>query len=576
LKASLGANGSSRSRLVVKQPDAYRHLWRQTLLRLLLTYLAPLLVLTVYFHYQYRSLAEESRRRHLLSIVENQANTLDLFLRERVVNLTNLLDDPKLPARPTRKVVEQYLTRLKKDSDTFVDLGFFDPSGAMLSYAGPLPALLEREYGGEAWFVKLRSSQRRHVITDLYLGFRQEPHFTIAVRSAERPSPAAVRATLDPKRLAEYITTLKGSGEVQSYLVSAAGKYQTTNVPVMLAALERPLVPPRAAELDTGEVKTGDGTYQYSYTWLHTTDWALVAVLAKPAAGSLPGALDASFVAISAAIILAVLSSILIRTGQVVRRRRAEDAVKRELSGQLHHAARLASVGELAAGVAHEINNPLAIIAEESGLLRDMLDPQLSHQLEREELEDRLAAIHEAVFRARDITRKLLTFVRKTEVRLTRHDLNALVEDVIGGMLEREMRVANIKVIRNYAQQLPEVLADRGQLEQVLVNLVTNAIDAMPRGGTLTLSTEAAPDGVRVHVSDTGVGIAPEQLERIFMPFHTTKEVGKGTGLGLSVSGSIIQSYGGKLLVQSEVGVGSTFTLVIPVEPTGTEEQSEA
>jgi two-component system NtrC family sensor kinase len=558
-----------------RQPDHYRHLWRQTFVRLLLTYLAPLLVLTAYFHFQYQSLAQESRRRHLLSIAENQASTLDLFLRERVVNLTNLIDDPKLPAQPTREGVSQYLQRLKKDSETFVDLGFFDPAGAMLSYAGPFPSLLERRYGSEAWFVRLRSSPRRFVITDMYLGFRQEPHFTIAVRRAEQTSPVAVRATLDPKRLAEYITTLKGSGEVQSVLVSAAGTYQTVNVPAMLSNREQPLVPPHSPELGAGEFATREGTFCYAYTWLETTDWALIAVLAEPGTGSLPAGLDVSFIAISAALILAVFSTILIRSAQVVRRRREEDAAKRELSGQLHHAARLASVGELAAGVAHEINNPLAVIAEESGLLRDILDPELGQKLEPEELRERLGAIHDAVFRARDITRKLLTFVRKTEVRVARHDVNAIIEDVVGGMLEHEMRVSNIEVVRNYAHELPEVLADRGQLEQVLVNLVTNAIDAMPHGGRLTLTTEADGAAVRVSVADTGVGIAPDQIERVFVPFHTTKEVGKGTGLGLSVSCGIIQSYGGKILVESEVGVGSTFIVVIPVEPTGPEQARE-
>jgi two-component system NtrC family sensor kinase len=293
----------------------------------------------------------------------------------------------------------------------------------------------------------------------------------------------------------------------------------------------------------------------------------MIAVWAGERSGSALSGVNVSVAAISLAAILAVLSTVLIRASQVVRRQREQDAVKRELSGQLHHAARLASVGELAAGVAHEINNPLAVIAEEAGLLQDLMDPSLGPQPEPDEIRDHLAAIHDATFRARDITRKLLTFVRKTDVRVDRHDVNSIVEHAVAGLLEREMNVANIRVTRDYGKDLPAVLADRGQLDQVIVNLVTNAIDAMPSGGELTLRTRAKGDAVRFSLTDTGVGIPPEQLEHIFMPFHTTKEVGKGTGLGLSVSYGIIQSYGGDILVESRVGEGSTFTVVIPCQP---------
>ena len=165
------------------------------------------------------------------------------------------------------------------------------------------------------------------------------------------------------------------------------------------------------------------------------------------------------------------------------------------------------------------------------------------------------------------MTRKLLSFVRRTGVSLAREDVHDMLEDVVAGLLEREMRVANIEVVRNYADDLPRVLVDRGQIEQVIINLVTNAIDAMPGGGRLILATTTDGEAVRLSVADTGVGIAPEFLERVFMPFHTTKEVGKGTGLGLSVSYGIVKSHGGDILVESRPGAGSTFTVVLPVEP---------
>jgi len=545
----------------------YRQLWRHTLVRLLLTYLAPLLLLTAYFHLQFHSLSVESRRRHLQSIAENQASTLDLFLRERVGNLTNLIDDPRLPQRPPTETTQEALQRLQRDSNAFVDLGFFDQDGVMLSYAGPFSSLLGRSYGDEPWFRRLKGSSRRYVITDMYLGFRQRPHFTIAVRSATNAGPAAIRATIDPEGISQYMTTLRGSREVQSVLVSAAGSYQSVELPEPLVEAGEVLVPPRSPGLGADVYRGRAGRFDYAYCWLDLTDWVLLVLWTGQETGSFSAGLNVSFVAISASVILALFSTIVIRATQVVRRRRAEDSAKEELSDQLRHAARLASVGELAAGVAHEINNPLAVIAEETGLMQDLMNPELGRGLSPEELNSHLRAIHEAVFRARDITRKLLTFVRKQEVTLGRHDVNEVVEGVVGGFLEREMAISNIEVGRRYADGLPPVLADRGQLEQVLFNLVANAIDAMPDGGRLTVSTANDDGAVKIAVSDTGVGIAPEQLETVFMPFHTTKGVGKGTGLGLSVSYGIVKSHGGDLRVASRLGEGSTFTVRLPVVP---------
>jgi signal transduction histidine kinase len=176
--------------------------------------------------------------------------------------------------------------------------------------------------------------------------------------------------------------------------------------------------------------------------------------------------------------------------------------------------------------------------------------------------------MHEAVFRCRDITRKLLGFVRQTEVRLERHDLHAILDDVLDGMLGNELAISSVTAVRAYDPAVAPLVTDRNQLVQVLVNLVKNAVDAMPGGGTLTLTTQHQGDHVAVAVRDTGCGIPADQLDRIFMPFYTTKEPGRGTGLGLSVSYTIIRTFGGDLRVDSAPGTGSTFTVVLPYYPT--------
>jgi two-component system NtrC family sensor kinase len=236
-----------------------------------------------------------------------------------------------------------------------------------------------------------------------------------------------------------------------------------------------------------------------------------------------------------------------------------------ELSDSLLHASKLAAVGEMASGIAHEINNPLAIINEEVGLIKDSLNPEFKMGRSIEDLKLSLDHIQEAVFRCRDITRKLLSFVRRTEMNLQTYDIHEVIDDVLQGFYEHEIAVSNIEIVRKYAGQPALIVADKNQLEQVFLNLINNAIDAIKGRGSITISTSLDNDRVYTAVSDTGIGMTQEQLNRTFVPFFTTKEVGKGTGLGLSISYGIVKSLGGNISVTSTYGVGSTFTVDLPL-----------
>ena len=169
------------------------------------------------------------------------------------------------------------------------------------------------------------------------------------------------------------------------------------------------------------------------------------------------------------------------------------------------------------------------------------------------------------VFRCRDITHKLLKFVRKDDVDLRRHNVHKLLDGVVDGILGPEVEVSQVTIHREYDSRCPEITTDGNQLQQVILNVVNNAMDAMGEGpGTITVGTGCEEGKLKIRIRDSGHGISPEQMQMIFMPFYTTKEVGKGTGLGLSVSYSIMQDLGGQIEVDSEVGAGSTFTLVLP------------
>jgi two-component system NtrC family sensor kinase len=225
--------------------------------------------------------------------------------------------------------------------------------------------------------------------------------------------------------------------------------------------------------------------------------------------------------------------------------------------------------------VAHEINNPLAIIGATSGVLRDMMDPELSLKWSAEAATEELDTIDAAVMRGRGITSQLMNFSRKNTPQLDSCNLNEILDGVLEGFIEHELSVSGVQLVRDYEARLPEVLVDPDQCRQVFLNLINNAADAIEgKNGTITLSTRGDGDNVRVTVVDNGKGIEPQNIERVFLPFFSTKEVGKGTGLGLSVSLGIVESMGGSMEVQSAVDVGSAFTVIMPVP--GTEAMTEA
>jgi signal transduction histidine kinase len=242
----------------------------------------------------------------------------------------------------------------------------------------------------------------------------------------------------------------------------------------------------------------------------------------------------------------------------VIERRQAELETER-LQEQLRHSDRLATIGQLAAGVAHELNEPLGNIlgfAQLAGKETGLTDGTVRD----------LKRIVAASLHAREVIRKLLVFARETAPSRGRVDVNELVEDGLY-FLEARCRKGGIELIRDLSEGLPLMVADRSQLIQVLTNLVVNSIQAMPDGGQLTIGTSRESEEILLTVKDTGMGMSEEVLQQAFNPFYTTKDVDQGTGLGLSVVHGIITAHGGRISVTSRVDDGTTFVIRLPLEP---------
>ena len=259
-----------------------------------------------------------------------------------------------------------------------------------------------------------------------------------------------------------------------------------------------------------------------------------------------------------------LINAVARQVALVIERKQAEKD-KLKLHNQLLHADRLATIGMLAAGVAHELNEPLGNILGFAQLAKKCpgLPESAGHDIGKIET----ASLH-----AREIIQKLLVFARQAQPHKTQVNLNQVVQD---GLYFFEARCAKegIELIRQLSPELPEIIADPGQLNQLLVNLVVNALQSMPGTGKITVQTRFSNNNVYLIVKDTGTGMSKEVLDKIFIPFFTTKDVGHGTGLGLPVVYGIVTAHGGTIDVKSEPGCGTQFEIQLPlVKPEDVEE----
>lgn len=235
----------------------------------------------------------------------------------------------------------------------------------------------------------------------------------------------------------------------------------------------------------------------------------------------------------------------------LVLERKSTEENNQKLQEQLRHADRLATIGQLSAGIAHEINEPLSAILGFGQLMKSEYDLDEAAQKD-------LQKIIASALHAREVVKKLMLFSRQVPPKMVSLNLNKLITDGFY-FLENRCAKQGINIVRNLAEDIPEIVADASQMHQVLVNLTVNSMQAMPEGGTLTITTEKQDGSILLKVSDTGIGMDSELLQKIFIPFFTTKDVDQGTGLGLPVVHGIISSHHGTIDVESTPGVGTTF-----------------
>lgn len=525
--------------------------------------LIPLWLMGAAIYLYFASALEQNQRSQLHALAMNRTAAIQLFLDERVSTLEVLAhtasrDDLSAPGE-----LRNVLDILNESQHSFVDLGIVDANGEHLAYEGPY-ALENRNYGGEPWFEE--TLQRGVHISDVFLGFRGVPHFVIAIRREDRPEPWILRTTID----SEVFIRLVRSGQVgltgDAYIVNRAGLFQTPprfGGTILEKAPFNPNIAPPGVNVILRETRE-TGRVMTAFAWVASKDWLLV-IDRDPAEPEVPlkQTLRIELIALIATSLL-VGGAVIFHVRQLVSRLAAEDENRVKTEAQLAHSARLVSLGRMAAGVAHEINNPLAVIGELAGLMEDLIDQEFVSASQHGELfSENVRKIQRHVDRTREITHRLLGFARRMEPQHDNVNVNEVTREALS-FIESEAAFREIELVQKLDRDLPIIKSDQAQLQQVVLNLVNNALDASAPGGRVVVTTAADADSVTVEVEDDGSGIPDDLKDRIFDPFFTTKGPGEGSGLGLSICYTITKGLGGSLTFDSHVGEGTTFRVRLP------------
>ncbi len=546
----------------------YRQLARKIALAIITVAFIPYGLTYTVFYTSYNNSIRSQVINTLVSVVESHKRTIDEFLAERLANLQNVANLIGIERLSQTADISDTLRSLQQVYGAFVDLGLINDQGRHVAYAGPF-GLEKADYKDSFWFQQVL--QHGRYVSDVFRGIRGVPHFIVAIKLNSGGRDYILRATIDSARFSSLVEGVRLGKTGEAFIINKSGLYQTQvrSRGQLLAPSNLPVPEYFKGVRVLEDVRRADGDMVVAKTWLKGDDWLLICQQdSADAFGSLFDARrNAFFVGGLGGLLVIAITVFLTRT--LVVRMAEADKEKELLNEQVIQSGKLASLGELAAGVAHEINNPVAIMVEEAGWIQDLMEeekPLFSQSANQAEYERALNQIQTQGRRCKEITHKLLGFARRTDAPVQAVQVNELVREVVS-ILERPASYNNVTLSTELAADLPLVAASPAELQQVLINLVNNAIDAMDKtGGKIHIQTRVErPHEVELIVRDNGPGIPQSVMGRIFDPFFTTKPVGKGTGLGLSICYGIVNKLGGRIEVHSGEGVGATFTVHLPV-----------
>ena len=559
-----------------KSNGHYHALRRNILLTIIIVSITPMILVSISILYQFNVSYREKVEAHLKTLVKKHKQNIDNFLKEKSGDIASLAKTFTFAEMSDESFLRDRLAILQEEYDpAFVDLGVINARGVQIAYAGPFN-LGKAVYSSAEWFNRAMESDKVYV-SNVFLGIRGLPHFIVAVRDNWNGEPWILRATIDFVAFNDLVENIRIGETGFAFILNREGEFQTKPLHNIIPS-KQPYVgflkneTKLQNEITLIEREDASGIDEiYVAAFLKGGQWLLV--YQQRAADAFTDLRNAFSVTLAIILLgsIGIISMAYILSKKMVSRIVKMDKEKQIMNTQIVETGKLASIGELAAGIAHEINNPVAIMVEEAGWIEDLLiEEDIKESENLEEFKRALKQIHVQGKRCKEITHKLLSFARKSDSRAQDVQVNELLREVIS-LSEQRAKYSNVVINNSLEENLPTIRASESELQQVFLNLINNALDAMEKtGGNMAISTKMmsghAGQNILIQVTDEGAGIPESDLIRIFDPFYTTKPVGKGTGLGLSICYGIVKQLGGDIEVKSAIGEGATFIIRIPLD----------
>ncbi|MBI4621012.1 MAG: two-component sensor histidine kinase [Desulfobacterales bacterium] len=542
----------------------YANLRRKIVFITLAVAFIPLISLSVIIYYQFAQVFRNKIEEQIEYRARAQGNAIELFLKERTAILLAMADTYTFDYLAGEDNLGKVFQIMNHRVGGFIDLGLIDSSGRHVAYVGPYN-LLGLNYYSQPWFGEVES--KGVYASDVFTGYRRTPHFIVAVRRQESNRSWILRATIDSDVFESLVRAAQVGKTGDAFIINREGIYQTHlrfDGEILSKSNLNPIIFGEGTTV-LEKVNREGRKVLYAGRWLKKNNWLLV--ISQDASEEMTKLFKTKrmeIIIVVSGCLLIILTTIF-TTRLTVSHLEMADRKMNELNAQLVHADKLAALGKMAAGVAHEINNPLAVIAEKTGWMEDLLtEEEFKKSQNFEEYKKSLRKIEEHVERARKVTHGMLGFARRMEPHLEDVDINEILNETVT-FLESYARTNNIAIEKELETDLPIIASDHAQLQQVFLNLITNAIDEIGKDGLVYVSSSRINSDIAVSVRDNGQGIPKEYQARVFEPFFTTKPGGKGTGLGLSITHNIVQNMGGTITLESEKGKGTTFTVRLPI-----------
>lgn len=546
----------------------YKKFWLFSFFLRVVISVAPLIVfLVINISLSHTAIKNENRLR-IVRLTSNTKRTISYFLEEHLDALKFIIEQTEFEKIKNPAEMSIILKNLKMGFGGYQDLELIDGSGKQISYAGPFD-LTNKNYSQQKWFVECVNSGVH--ISDVFGGYRKLPHMIIALKwSLKDGSFYVLRSTLDIKNFIQILSSLELSKNSEAFLINREGILQTPSK-YYGDVFERINLPiPKFSSHTEVQETTDEMGNLILIGYAHIKNSPYILLLVKQGEEIMKGwySLRNEMIWFFGGCTIITIVAVFSLTTFMVNKIYNADQSRLQAMERLARSGRLISLGRLAAGIAHEINNPLAVINENAGLIKDLFTLKKAYAEDRQLIE-LIDNVLESVERGGEITKRLLGFARPFEPQMRPLQLKNVISDVLS-FFRTKASYSNIVINADIPEDFPVIYSDSGSLQQIFFNLINNSFQAMSDGGRLDISTVKKDEKtIAVSIKDSGCGLSQEDERHIFEPFFTTKTTQGGTGLGLSITHGLVRKLNGTISVRSKIGQGTTFTVTLPIKPEG-------